>query len=232
MPDGIRSALSVSEDLKESSNGVPLHGAFEIENVQIPLVSPGGSKAVASPFDAPRAGETLVLLSIGEGKGCYAVASDLQPRPISPSQFVAAAQCDRDTPAQQLPGDTNERVMAAFETFKSDFGKRLGRSRRPRDTRARRYISKHLRLSLDRAGQDTSERRRIEDLRRIFLGDLTQPVESALGEIRNLRLEGRALRTRLDALRERYRLNPPEDSDQSQPQEPQVIRIVCSDGLV
>ena len=232
LPDGIRSALSVSEDLKESGDGVPLHGACEIENVQIPLVSPGESKAVASPFDAPSAGETLVLLSVGEVKGCYAVASDLKPRPISPSQFVAAAQCDRDTPAQQLPSDTNERVMAAFETFKSDFGKRLGKSRRPRDTRVRRYISRHLRMAMDQAEQDAAERRRIEDLRRIFLGDLTQQVENALGEIRNLRLEGPALRTRLDALRERYRLNPPDHSDQSQPQEPQVIRIVCSDGLV
>ena len=120
--------------------------------------------------------------------------------------------------------------MAAFETFKSDFGKRLGRSRRPRDTRARRYISRHLRLALDQAGQDNSERQRIEDLRRIFLGDLTQPVENALDT--NIRLDGRALRTRLDALRERYRLNPPDDSDQSLPQEPQVIRIVCSDGLI
>ena len=68
-------------------------------------------------------------------------------------------------------------------------------------------------------------------LRRIFLGDVPQQVESALGEIKNLRLEGSALRTRLEALRERYRLNPPDETDQPQPEEPQVIRIVCSDGL-
>ena len=37
--------------------------------------------------------------------------------------------------------------------------------------------------------------------------------------------------TRLEALRERYRLNPPDDSEQALPYEPQVIRIVCSDGL-
>ena len=57
-------------------------------------------------------------------------------------------------------------------------------------------------------------------------------MESALGEIRNLRLEGSVLLTRLEALRERYRLNPPDDSDRPQAQEPQVIRVVCSDGLV
>lgn len=79
--------------------------------------------------------------------------------------------------------------------------------------------------------EDASEKRRIEDLRRIFLGELSQPVENALREIRNLRLDGLALRKRLEALRERYRLNPPNDSDRPQTREPQVVRIVCSDGL-
>ena len=40
------------------------------------------------------------------------------------------------------------------------------------------------------------------------------------------------LRIRLEALRERYRLNVPDDSDAARPPEPEVIRIVCSDGLV
>ena len=57
--------------------------------------------------------------------------------------------------------------------------------------------------------------RRIEVLRRVFLGDVSPPVEGALGEIRNLSLEGSVLLTRLEALRERYRLNPPDDSDQT-----------------
>ncbi len=232
LPDGIRSALTLAGEPQKPVGVLHLQGALEIEDSQMPLVSPGEDSLAVSPFDPPRAGETLVLLSVGEVKGCYAVAGDLQPRAISPSQFVAAAECERDTPAQELPSDTNERVMAAFEAFRSDFGRRLGRARRPRDTQARRYISKHLRMAMNEAGQDASERRRIEDLRRIFLGDLTQQVENALGEIKNLQLEGRALRTRLDALRERYRLNPPDDSDQPQAQEPQVIRIVCSDGLV
>ena len=65
-----------------------------------------------------------------------------------------------------------------------------------------------------------------------FHGRPVPQVENALSEIRELRLEGSALRTRLEALRERYRLNPPADSDRSQAQDPQVVRIVCSDGLV
>ena len=121
--------------------------------------------------------------------------------------------------------------MAAFETFRTDFQRRLGKARRPRDTRARRYVSRHLSIAMREAGGNGSAVSRIEVLRRIFMGDVSPPVESALGEIRNLSLEGSVLLTRLEALRERYRLNPPDDSDRSQTQEPQVIRIVCSDGL-
>ena len=82
------------------------------------------------------------------------------------------------------------------------------------------------------AGEDGGVRRRVEVLRRIFLGEVSSAVESALGDIRNLKLEGPVFLTRLEALRERYRLNPPDDSERPQPQERQVIRIVCSDGLV
>ena len=82
-----------------------------------------------------------------------------------------------------------------------------------------------------RQATNRDELRRIEVLRRIFSGDLLPQAENALGEIRDLRLEGRVLRIRLEALRERYRLNVPDDSDTARPPEPEVIRIVCSDGL-
>ena len=122
--------------------------------------------------------------------------------------------------------------MAAFDAFRSDFQRRLGRARRPRDTRARRYVSRQLNIALREAAGTPADVARIEALRRIFMGELSPQVENALGEIRELRLEGLALRTRLEALRERYRLNPPDATDRTPAQEPQVIRIVCSDGLV
>ena len=188
--------------------------------------------SITSPFDDPRQGETLVLMSAAGVRSCYAVDSGLQPRAISPAQLITAAECSPDTLAQLLPTDTNERVMAAFEAFSTDFQRRLGRARRPRDTRARRYISRHLGITMREARADVGLLNRIDVLRQIFLNELSPQVESALGEIRNLRLEGSVLLTRLEALRERYRLNPPDDTDRSQAVEPQVIRIVCSDGLV
>ena len=195
-------------------------------------MSPSAMKSVSSPFDDPKHGETLVLMSAGGVRGCYAVDSELQPRAISPAQLIAAAECSPDTPAQPLPEDTNERVMSVFEAFRTDFQRRLGRARRPRDTRARRYISRHLGIAMRVSREGPGLVSRIEVLRQIFLGEVSPQVESALGEIRNLRLEGSVLLTRLEALRERYRLNPPDDADRSQAGEPQVIRIVCSDGLV
>ena len=232
LPDGIRSALRVGTVRAEASNEGYAQNVLAIEGSQAPLMSPATLAAIPSPFDDPRQGETLVLLSAGGVRSCYAVGSDLQTRPISPAQLIAAAECGPGTPAERLPADTNQRVMAAFETFRTDFQRRLGKARRPRDTRSRRYVSRHLGMAMREAGEDGAAVRRIEVLRRIFLGDVSPPVESALGEIRNLGLEGSVLLTRLEALRERYRLNPPDDSDQTQAWEPQVIRIVCSDGLV
>ena len=231
LPDGIRSALQVSTDQVEVSDESYAQNVLALEGSQAPLMSPATLSAIPSPFDDPKQGETLVLLSAGGVRSCYAVDKDLQPRSISPAQFIAAAECEAETAAAPLPADTNERVMAAFEVFRTDFQNRLGRSRRPRDTRARRYVSKHLSIAMREARDNGVDVARVEVLRRIFLGDVSAPVESALSEIRNLRLEGSVLLTRLEALRERYRLNPPDDSERSHSQEPQVIHIVCSDGL-
>ena len=232
LPDGIRSALQARTEQPSAPNDQYAQGVFAVEGSQAPLISPSAMASVTSPFDDPKQGETLVLMSAGGVRGCYAVDSGLQPRAISPAQFISAAECSPDTPAQPLPADTNERVMCVFEAFRTDFQRRLGRARRPRDTRARRYISRHLGIAMREAREDSGLVSRIEVLRQIFLGEVSPQVESALGEIRNLRLESSVLLTRLEALRERYRLNPPDDADRSQTGEPQVIRIVCSDGLV
>ena len=232
LPDGIRSALAA----KTTGAVYGIEGSqvpFEIDGSQMPLMSPSHPGSGPSPFDEPGAGETLVLLGAGEVKGCYAVSVDgegnPQPRPISPAQFISSAECVPDTLAQPLPQGTNERVMAAFEAFQSDLSRRLGRARRRPDSRNRRYISRQLNIA--RAQAEPSDMATIEALRRIFLGDLSPQVESALSEIRSMRIEGAALIRRLAALRERYRLNPRDDTEGAQGAEPQVIRVICSDGL-
>ena len=91
-------------------SGIHLQDVLAIEGSQMPLVSPAPRAEVASPFENPRPGETLVLLSAGSVKSCYAVADGHEPRQISPAQFAAAAECDEDAPAQPLPRATNERV--------------------------------------------------------------------------------------------------------------------------
>ena len=230
LPDGIRSALQVGLVQADAVDESYAQNVLAIEGSQAPLISPSLQAAVPSPFDDPRQGETLVLLSAAGIPGCYAVGANLNPRPISPAQFIAAAKCDENTPAEPLPEATNERVMKAFDTFKADFRGRLGKARRPRNTLARRYASKQLSITIREAGGNAPEAARLDVLRRIFQADLPPQVESALGEIRTLQLGGSLLRTRLEALRERHRLNPPTDADE--PQEPQIIRIVCSDGLV
>lgn len=235
LPDGIRSALEVtverSEDDVEAQRFA--QAALEIEGSQMPLMSPGTQAQVTSPFDDPKPGESLVLLSSGDIHGCYAVGDNLEARQISPAQLIAAAECDPETQASQLPHNTNERVMAAFEEFKESTRRRLGRARRPRtDTRVRRYLSKQLSIARQQADGSRDELHRIEVLRRIFLESLPSQVEASLQEIRNIHLEGTVLIRRLEALRERYRLNPPDEGERTEDPTPSVIRIVCSDGLV
>src|SRR5205085_1881973 len=111
---------------------------------------------------------------------------------------------------------------------------RLGRARRPgRDTRLRRYLSKHLRLAHEAAEGDTDEQRRIDVLTRIFLDHIQSNVQNELAEVRKMELTGHPLVVRLEALRQRFKLNPPElDDEEPDPTDIQVTRIICSDGIV
>ena len=232
LPDGIRSALTVGvvEDSDDADRYA--QGALGVEGSQMPFSGASPIEPGSTPFDAPKQGETLVLLEAGGYRGCYAVGSDLQPRAISAAQLIEAASCEPDTPARELPEQTNERVMAAYEEFKNELRRRLGRSRQRIDTRNRRYISRQLNIARDSVAGNASFNRRIDDLRAIFLKDVSDPVDRALTEIRNLKLEGETLVRRLEALRERFRLNPPRETDSDAPQTPEVVRIVCSDSLV
>lgn len=110
LPDGIRSALvakTTGAVYGIEGSQVPL----EIDGSQMPLMSPSNTGSGPSPFDEPGPGETLVLIGLADVKGCYAVSVDEEgtslARPISPAQFISAAECIPDTPAQPMPQDTN-----------------------------------------------------------------------------------------------------------------------------
>ena len=66
----------------------------------------------------------------------------------------------------------------------------------------------------------------------MLLCPLAGPVESALQDVRRYSLSGNQLLARLGALRHRFRLNPPEDEDASAQHDAEIVRIVCSDGLI
>ena len=100
LPDGIRSALNAGTQPGSDGSSVHLQNVLAVDGMQMPLMSPNPPTAPASPFDAPSAGETLVLLAAGDVKSCYAVTDGQEPRQISPAQFVAAAECQPNTPAR------------------------------------------------------------------------------------------------------------------------------------
>lgn len=178
--------------------------------------------------DSPQEGETLVMLASSDAIRCYAVGDDLTPRLIRTAQFVAAAECEPNTPTQALPENTNARVTAATEAFAGDLSRVLGTMRRrtPGNARNRSFV----RRQLNGVGADVATPLRVEALRRAFAADLPTVVENELSDLRGLNLGGRELVMRLELLQERYRLNPAERSAVPTTAEP--TRIVCSDGLM
>jgi len=200
----------------------------------MPMMTPAQEQGIESPFDDPHSDESVVLLSAPGVTWSYAVDDRLIPRSITPSQLITALQCDPSTPGHKLPEKHNGRVMAGYHQFRQDAEHRLGRSRRPgSDSRLRRYLSKYLNLAREEAKEDSEELQRIAILRQIFLGNLPDSVIPELRDIRDLSLEGTSLIRRLEALRLRYHLAPPsEDEVGEATMESEIVRIVCSEGLL
>jgi len=231
LPDGIRAALAAPEPPTVEQTLIDFQLSFE-RPAQLPLTVPVQEAGVRSPLDAPGRDETVALLKEGDRPLAYAVGSDLQPRPLTSSQLLAAMECAPATPPRPLPADTNKRVMAAYAAARHDAATRIGRARRPStDTRLRRYLARELKLLREAAGIDPEELKRGGALHQIFLGHLPANVLAELNEARRMETTGPAFARRLEAIRERYRLNPPE-ANGGQSTEVGVMRIVCSDGLV
>jgi len=234
LPDGIRSALPTRTESPDTRAMIDFQQTFASETLQLPLTSPQMEVGAArTPLDDPHDGETVVLFKHGERSSAYAVGADLSPRRISPGQLVAAIECDKVTPEAPLPPDTNRRVTAAYEATRTEAETRLGKARRPTtDTRVRRYLSKQLRLTREAHTGDADELRRIGVLQQIFTDHLPATVMAELKETQRMELTGASLTGRLEAIRRRYRLNPPDpDDEDSTPREAEVVRIICSDGL-
>ena len=231
LPDGIRSArptrARAPEDLPEESFVADAEQAMDY---QLSLEE-AREESSGSPFTPLGEGDTIVFLKQGDIAAPYAVASDLAPRSITTAQMLSAIECGPEEEAQSLPPDTNERVMAAFDEFSKDVSQRLGRTRRPRDTRLRRYLTQQFRRLRETHKEDQDELKRIGVLQDIFLGPLPSYILGEVDETRHMRLEGTALVRRLEALRSRHRLSRPDEGEQ-EPQAPEAVRIVCSEGLV
>jgi hypothetical protein len=160
--------------------------------------------------------------------------TDLRPRRITPTQLIRAVTCDPNTPSEGLPGETNRRVMAAYDAARTELSSRLGRDRRPTsDTRLRRFLAKQFRILRGEFQDDETELKRIAVLQQIFPDNASARALEALDEIRRLEITGESLLRRLAALRALHRLNPPDEDDGPDEGEPVgVLRIVCSDGLL
>jgi hypothetical protein len=233
IPDGIRAALPARIPTTDERAIIDFQRAFGTTDIQLPLGASSLEAAPPTPLEGPQADETVVLFKHGERASTYTVGGALTPRAITPGQFIAAVECAPDTPGAPLPAETNQRVMAAYDATRREMASRLGRARRPgTDTRTRRYLSRHLRAAREQTTDDEALRR-ISLLQQIFLGHLPANVLNELAEIPRMELTGETFIRRLDALRERHRLTAPDpDEATAAPSATEVVRIICSDGLL
>jgi len=235
LPDGIRSAMAErGQPRVETERDRFIQNVLQMETAQLPLASPEVDASIQRQFAEPSKDETVVLLKTADVAVAYAVDSRLKPRPVTPGQLIMAVECGPDERAKPLPKDTNARVMAAFEHFRHDVASRLGKARRPgSDTRLRRYLSKQFNLAREAHKDDPAELQRMGVLQRIFLHHVPGNVLAELAEVRKMELEGVGFIRRLEALRLHFKLNPPDpDEDQAESPSADVIRTICSDGLV
>lgn len=223
LPDGIRSALEVPRTSIETQRGDAI-GQEALLGAEL--------MHGRSPFDSPTPGDTVVLVSSSNLKRCYAVGDDLQPRVISPAQFISSVECAPGTPSQTLPVKTNERVTAATDALRDELRRELGTMRRRSETRSQRFVTRKLQAASQHADELGLNRARIRQLQEIFSGDLPPDVEAELARVRELDPESIALVRRLEALRERNRLNPRPRRIQPAVRTPSVVKPLCSDGLV
>jgi|CXWL01.1.fsa_nt_gi superfamily II DNA/RNA helicase len=235
LPDGIRSALTAKSqkaDKDSEDRSRFIQDVMQIDEAQLPLTTAKEEVGLVHDFASPRAGETVALFKSGPHSGAYTVGSDLKPRNVTAGQLLASIECGPTEPTRPLPSDTNERVMAAYGAYKNELSSKMGRARRPgRDTQLRRYVSRELRAMRDEAGDDENEVRRIDVLQRVFLDHVPDTVQQELADARKMQLAGHQLVVRLEALRTRFKLNPPEDDEPDLDQSTEITRIICSDGL-
>jgi hypothetical protein len=95
-----------------------------------------------------------------------------------------------------------------------------------------RYLAKQFRLLREQHRDDSDELNRIGVLQQIFPDHIPARAMEELNEVRRLEINGNLLIRRLEALRLRHRLNPPEDDEGGSVGEAGVLRIVCSEGLI
>jgi len=230
LPDGIRSALARPRAQPDS----PLI-AFQqslLGPTQLPLMQPAQQAQLRSPLDGPEIGESVILLKQGDLPLAYTVGDDLQPRPLTPSQLISAVQCEPDQPAETLPANTNDRVQAAYASAVHAAELRIGRTRKPSGgTKLRRYLTRHLKAAHSAAEDDPEEVKRIGVLQQIFLDHLPTAVVVDLNDLIRMELTGPALVRRLEGIRTRHRLNPP-DTSAVPTTNGEVMRILCSDGML
>ncbi len=224
LPDGIRAALAAPEPPTVEQTLIDFQLSFE-RPAQLPLTIPIQEVGVRSPLEAPGRDETVALLKEGG-----AARSPTRSGPTYSRAHSRPASCWRRWSARPLP----RRVRCPLTPTSASWPptrrrattrpRALGASGGPVPTRGCAVTSREIKLLREAAGTDPEELKRADALQQIFLGHLPASVLAELNAARRMETTGPAFARRLEAIRERYRLNPPQGS--------LIIRAAKAPGVV
>ena len=226
-PDNVTDSLGLAQEANALLNRIRRE---QPELWQRLWLMPDGLRAAMTEFDHPNVGSTLTLVAGGDVKQGYAVNSDGTVTELTHAELVKQVQCEPDTPAIPLPGDTNARVGAAVAALVEKLAPQpITPEPRQRSDRVARYVDNQLSQLRLEDQADAAYLQRLERLRAAFTADLPFSVNE---RIRALLRDGATGQQLLDALTAMESELPKSAvAGETRLQPASDTRIVCSMGI-
>ena len=177
---------------------------------------------------------TFVFCRAGRYRQLYLVDDNGEVVSRDVPYILGLLKCEPDTPAEPLPENYNQTVMAIKEQFDREVqARRAERDHTLPLTRAQRYVLRELRLLYDGA-QDEDLRRQIAVLEAAFRQPNPRPaVRNELNRVRREGISGEALLDVLTGVYHLYGLDEVRSQRKvSEDENDALARIVCSEALM
>jgi len=187
---------------------------------------------------ARRVGErcTYVFCRAGMYRRLYLVDEGGKLVTSATPEVLRWLRCDPDTPAEPLPADHNERVMAVKRAFDAEVEEREAELRHTTQrTAAQRWVLRELRAARQET-EDERLRAQCDRLEEAFGRHIARPaIRREMNRLRREGVRGPALVRELARIHTLYRMDlddSPESPHETESERERLPRIVCSEAGV